>query len=148
VNVDVSVDTVIRRPVDEVAAYVGDPTNAPQWYANISSAVPETEPPLAVGSRITFVAHFLRRRIAYTYEITDLVPGRRLVMRTAEGPFPMDTSYTWQPVDGGTRIVLRNRGTPRGFGALAAPFVSSAVRRATTKDLAALKRILEARETD
>jgi uncharacterized protein YndB with AHSA1/START domain len=144
-RVDVRVETVIRRPVHEVADYAGDPSNAPEWYANISSVVRETDPPLAVGSRIRFVASFLGRRIGYTYEVVDLVPGERLVMRTAEGPFPMETSYTWLPVDGGTRMVLRNRGTPRGFGVIAAPFVSLAVRRATTRDLAAVKRILEAR---
>ncbi|QJY47191.1 SRPBCC family protein [Pseudonocardia broussonetiae] len=142
-GVDVRTETVIRRPVEEVAAFAADPSNAPRWYANISSVEWETAPPAAVGSRIAFVARFLGRRIAYTYEITELVPGERLVMRTAQGPFPMRTTYTWEPVEGGTRMTLRNDGEPGGFGALTAPLLERAMRGANRKDLAALAAILE-----
>jgi uncharacterized protein YndB with AHSA1/START domain len=142
--VDVVSETVINRPVAEVSAYAADPANTPAWYANIESAEWKTDPPLRVGSQVAFVAKFLGRRLAYTYEFTDYVPGERLVMRTAQGPFPMETTYTWTAVgDGATRMALRNRGEPAGFSKLLAPFMSGAVRRATTKDLAALKQILE-----
>ena len=97
-SVDVVTEVVIPRPVAEVAEYAADPTNAPEWYANIASVEWETPPPLAVGSRLAFVARFLGRRLTYTYEISDFIPGERLIMRTARGPFPMETSYTWQPV--------------------------------------------------
>ncbi|MEZ5095463.1 MAG: SRPBCC family protein, partial [Nocardioides sp.] len=98
-GVDVVVETVIDRPLDVVAAYAGDPSHAPAWYANISSVQWRTSPPLGVGSRMDFVARFLGRRIAYTYEVVELVPGRRLVMRTAQGPFPMQTTYEWEPIE-------------------------------------------------
>jgi uncharacterized protein YndB with AHSA1/START domain len=143
VNVDVQVETTIARPPSEVAAYAGDPSNAPQWYVNIKSVQWQTPRPVAVGSRMDFVAQFLGRRIAYTYEVAELVPGERLVMRTSDGPFPMETTYTWAPVDGGTRMTLRNRGNPRGFAHLTAPLMERAMRRATTKDLARLKALLE-----
>jgi hypothetical protein len=143
VNVDVEVETTITRAPSEVAAYAGDPTNAPEWYANIRSVEWQTPPPVAVGSRMDFVAQFLGRRMAYTYEVAELVSGERLVMRTADGPFPMETTYTWQAVPGGTRMTLRNRGNPRGFAQLSAPLMERAMRRATTKDLARLKSILE-----
>ena len=84
--------------------------------------------------------------MAYTYEIVELVPDERFVMRTAEGPFPMETTYTWETTaDGGTRMTLRNRGTPTGVSRLVAPFMARAVRSANRKDLAALKKLLEAR---
>lgn len=147
-SVDVLTETVIDRPTAEVAAFAGDPVNAPRWYVNIKAAGWKTSPPLAVGSRIAFVAQFLGRRMAYTYEVAECVPGERLVMRTAEGPFPMETTYTWQPTaDGGTHMALRNRGTPSGFSKLVAPLMARAMRRANTKDLALLKRLLEARTT-
>ena len=67
-------------------------------------------------------------------------------MNTAEGPFPMETSYTWQDSEGGgTRMTLRNRGEPAGFSRIAAPLMAGAIRRANRKDLARLKRILESR---
>ena len=142
--VDVLTDVVIERPPAEVAAYAGDPSNAPNWYANIESVNWRTEPPVAVGSEVDFVAHFLGRRLAYTYEIVELVPGEKLVMRTAEGPFPMETTYSWEAVGGGrTRMTLRNRGEPTGFSKIAAPVLAAAMRRANTKDLATIKRILE-----
>jgi uncharacterized protein YndB with AHSA1/START domain len=145
-GVDVLIETVIQRPVEVVAAYVGDPSNAPEWYVNIESVVWRTEPPVGVGSRMDFVAHFLGRRLAYTYEVVELVPGRRLVMRTAQGPFPMETSYEWSATDdGATRMTLRNRGEPRGFAGVAAPLMAASMRRANTKDLARLKRLLESR---
>jgi uncharacterized membrane protein len=143
--VDVLTEIVIDRPRAEVASYAGDPNNAPEWYANIKSVEWQTPPPIQIGSRLAFVAHFLGRRLAYTYEITELIPGERLVMRTAEGPFPMETTYTWEPVgERGTRMSLRNRGEPSGFGKLAAPLMASAMRRANRKDLERLKSVLEA----
>ena len=141
--VDVTTWTDIARPRAEVAAFAADPGNAPRWYENIESVHWETEPPVAVGSRMAFVARFLRRRLAYTYQVRELVAGERLVMSTAEGPVPMETTYTWADTDGGTRMTLRNRGEPAGLTKLAAPAVTAAMRRANRKDLAQLKRILE-----
>lgn len=144
--VDVLSETLIDRPRDAVADYAGDPTNAPEWYANISSVDWQTPPPVALGSRMSFVAHFLGRRLAYTYEVVELVPRERLVMRTSEGPFPMETTYTWADEGAdGTRMTLRNRGEPSGFASAGASLMAKAMKRANAKDLARLKQILEAR---
>jgi uncharacterized protein YndB with AHSA1/START domain len=137
-QVDVEVEAVIPFPLEEVSAYAGDPTNAPDWYANIDSVSWRTEPPVRVGSTMDFEARFLGRRLSYTYEVVDLEPGRRLVMRTADGPFPMETTYTWEPAAGGTLMRLRNQGAPTGFATLATPVMAMAMRRAMAKDLARL----------
>ena len=143
-DVDVLTETVIRRPVAEVAAFASDPGNAPEWYVNIESVEWRTPPPIAVGSCMDFVARFLGRRLAYTYEVIELLPSERLVMRTADGPFPMETTYTWEPLDAdATRMTLRNRGRPAGFSTVAGPFLAAAMRRANQKDLAALRTRLE-----
>ena len=143
--VDVVTSVEISRPRAEVAAYAADPSNATAWYRNIESVDWKTSPPLAVGSQIAFVAHFLGRRLEYTYEIAEHVPGERLVMRTSYGPFAMETSYAWaDTAGGGTTMTLRNRGEPAGFSRLYAPMMAAAMRRANRGDLERLKTILEA----
>jgi uncharacterized membrane protein len=143
-KVDVTSRIVIGRPRGEVAAYATDPDNVPCWYANIKSVSWKTEPPVKVGSQIAFEADFLGRRLSYTYEIVELVPAERLVMRTAQGPFPMETTYQWESdADGSTLMSLRNRGEPTGFSRLLAPFMAMAIRGANKKDLSRLKQILE-----
>lgn len=143
-SIDVLTDIEIARPRVEVATYASDPDNAPRWYRNIASVRWESPKPLTVGSRVAFVAQFLGRRLAYTYEVRELVAGGRLVMSTEHGPFPMETTYIWEDApSGGTRMTLRNRGEPAGFSKLTAPFMAVAVRRANRKDLAQLKAILE-----
>ena len=142
---DVVTEIEIGRPRDEVSAFAADPANAPAWYRNIKSVEWETPPPVAVGSRLRFVARFLGRTLEYTYEVHEIEPGSRLVMRTAQGPFPMETTYVWHDAgEGVTRMTLRNRGEPAGFAALSAPFVTLAMRRANEGDLRRLKDLLEA----
>jgi uncharacterized membrane protein len=144
VTVDVISEILIDRPIDAVSRFAADPSNVPSWYVNIKSVECKTPPPLALGSKIAFVAHFLGRRLTYTYEVTEFVPGERLVMRTSEGPFPMETTYEWE-VAGATktRMRLRNRGQPRGFSKLVSPMMEAAMRRANRKDLECLKQLLE-----
>jgi len=96
--VDVHCELTIPRPRDEVAAYAADPDNTTSWYANIKAVEWQRPRPLAVGSRLAFIATFLGRRLSYTYEIREFVPGERLVMSTA-------------------RMTLRDRGQPSGLSA-------------------------------
>ena len=144
--VDVRTEIEIDRPRDEVAEYVSDPDNATEWYRNIRTVTWETPRPLAEGSRVRFQARFLGRDLTYTYEIRELVRGERLVMGTAEGPFAMETTYTFEDVPGrGTRVGLRNRGEPSGFAKILSSVMAKAIRRENTKDLARLKELLERR---
>lgn len=145
-DVDVTVQADIRRPRHDVAAFACDPRNVPRWYANIRTVDLLTGLPLAVGSRMRFVARFLGRTVEYTYEVTALVPDERLTMSTASGPFPMTTTYAFDDLpSGATRMTLRNHGSPAGFQSMAAPVLSRAMERATTKDLRRLTRLLEGR---
>jgi uncharacterized membrane protein len=142
--VDVRTEIEIDRPRDEVAAYASNPDNAMAWYEHIKDVEWSTAKRLQVGSRIVFVARFLGRRVDYVYEVKALEPGERFVMATAEGPFPMETTYAWEDTeDGGTKMFLRNRGHPSGFSRITAPLLVGAMRRANRKDLKRLKAVLE-----
>jgi Polyketide cyclase / dehydrase and lipid transport len=144
VAIDVQTTIEIERPRHEVAAYASDPDNATAWYDNIKAIKWKTPKPVAVGSKVAFVAQFLGRRLTYTYEVREIVPNERFVMSTAEGPFPMETTYTWRDTaSGGTAMELRNRGEPSGFAKVTARVMVAAMRRANDKDLARLKGLLE-----
>jgi Polyketide cyclase / dehydrase and lipid transport len=146
VPVDVVTEIEIGRPREAVAAFATEPGNATAWYKNIKAVEWETRPPLAVGSKFRFRAEFLGRTLEYTYEVRELEPGRRFVMATAAGPFPMETTYAWEDaVDGATKMTLRNRGEPSGFASIAAPVMERAMRRANNGDLERLRTLLEMR---
>jgi len=143
--VDVRTVIEIDCPRDQVSAYAIDPDNAMSWYRNIVEVAWKSPRPVAVGSQVAFVAKFLGRRLSYTYEVTRLTPGEEFVMGTSEGPFPMETTYAWEDTPGGgTKMVLRNRGEPKGFSKVVAPLMSGAMSRANRSDLRRLKGILEA----
>ena len=150
-DVDVTTEITIDRRRSEVAEYACDPDHATEWYANITKVKWKSPKPLAVGTLVEFTAKFLGRRLVYTYEIAELVPGTRFVMRTADGPFPMVTTYEFSEVGAeATRMTLRNAGTPGGFAKIAARGMQRAMRSANEKDLQRLKAVLEAspRTTD
>jgi len=142
--VDVETTIEIARPRAEVAAFAADPDNVHAWYRNITRVEWLTDRPLRVGTRLAFTAEFLGRRMAYTYEVVEHEPGERLVMRTADGPFPMETTYMWvDGPDGSTVMALRNRGEPAGFSAIASPMMAAGIRRNNRGDLQRLKQVLE-----
>jgi hypothetical protein len=142
--VNVTTQIKIAAPVKKVAEYVTNPDNAPLWYINIKSVKWQTPKPLEIGTKILFIAHFLGKILTYTYEFTVIIPGEKVVMRTADGPFPMETTYTWKAIDNNnTLMILRNAGKPNGFSKLMSPFIGLMMKKANRKDLLKLKAILE-----
>ncbi|UII55666.1 SRPBCC family protein [Cytobacillus spongiae] len=142
--VDVQTEIIIKSPISKVSAYASNPDHAPEWYVNIQSAKWRTPKPLMLGSQIEFKAKFLGRELTYVYEIVEYIPDKMLVMKTANGPFPMETTYTWQTIDDKqTRMKLRNKGEPTGFSKVFSPVMATMMKKANMKDLEKIKSILE-----
>jgi hypothetical protein len=142
--VDVKTEIQIACSKNIVSDYATNPDNAPEWYENIESVKWKTPKPLVPGSRVAFVANFLGKKLSYIYEFAEVIRGEKVLMRTSEGPFPMETTYTWEEIDNNTtRMTLRNKGKPGGFSKLFAPFMSIMIKKANQKDLKNLKEILE-----
>ncbi|CAM3632682.1 SRPBCC family protein [Marinicrinis lubricantis] len=142
--VDVQTEMIIGCSREKVAEYTANPDHAPEWYVNIKSVQWETPKPLGIGSKIAFKANFIGRTLEYVYEIMEYQPLEKLVMRTSNGPFPMETTYEWVSISpDSTLMKLRNRGEPSGFSKFLTPFMKVAMRRANVKDLKKVKDILE-----
>jgi hypothetical protein len=142
-TVDVLTSIPINAPLKVVADYACNPDNAPAWYENIKSVEWKTPKPLRIGSEVAFQAKFLGRTLKYTYKIVEYT-DRKWTMKTAEGPFPMETTYTFQPQHADTTVMtLRNNGTPSGFSKLFVPIMRFMMRKANQKDLKKIKFILE-----
>ena len=143
-TVDVITEITINRPLAEVARFASEPDNATKWYENIKAVEWKSPKPLRVGSLIAFRAEFLWKKLEYVYEVAENIENEKFVMRTADGPFPMETTYSWESMgENETRMWLRNRGNPSGFFSLFAPFMSMMMRSENRKDLKRLKSVLE-----
>jgi hypothetical protein len=145
VSIDVPVTALIGRPAAEVAGYAMDPANDTSWIGGIREVRWVTEPPLRVGSRVRRLAGFLGRRVDYVLEVTDLVSGERVAMRSVEAPFPMVVTYTFAAEGAGTRAGVRVQGGSGALFRVAGPLMAWRVRRSLRGDLARLRRLLEAR---
>jgi hypothetical protein len=144
VELDVATEIEIAVARERVAAFAADPGNATRWRETFKQAQAEHAGPPAVGSRIVFVSKVLASEVTYTYEVVEHEPGERLVMRTEDGPFAVQTTYAWADADGGgTRMTLRSSGEPARSTKLATRLMAKAMGRADAKDLARLKALLE-----
>nr|WP_309100613.1 SRPBCC family protein [Fredinandcohnia onubensis] len=142
--VNVVTEITINCPISKVSEYATNPDHAPEWYVNIKSVEWKTPKPLRLGSQIAFKASFLGRELAYVYEIVEFIPQKKFAMKTANGPFPMETVYTWQAIDENhTRMILQNKGNPKGFNKIMSLFMPVMMRRANIKDLKKIKANLE-----
>lgn len=134
----------IERPAKDVFAYASDPANMSRWQGEVLEAEPLSEGPLRVGSRVRGVGSFLGRRIETTVEITAFEPDQTFRFTSVAGPIKSDNSFTFESVDGGTRVTESAKSELAGLFGLADPLLSRALGRQFRTNLANLKDLMEA----
>jgi uncharacterized membrane protein len=142
VSIDVVAEVRVERPRHEVAAYMMDPVNDPDWIGGLRDARLLGAPPVVEGSRVARVASFLGRKVEYVNEITRLDPGRVLEMRSVKAPFPMEITYSFEEAPGGTLVRNHVRGGG-GLLSLGSPLFAPLVKRNVQRDLERLRDRLE-----
>jgi uncharacterized membrane protein len=141
-SIDVTAEVHVRRPRDEVAAYMTDPANDAEWIGGLREARVVGGGPVTEGARVARVASFMGRKVEYVNEITALEPGRMLDMRSVKAPFPMHITYTFEDRDGATLVRNHVRGGG-GLFSLGSPLFAPMVRRNVQRDLERLRDVLE-----
>ena len=143
-SVDVTVETRVERPRDEVAGFAMDPANDTRWITALDSSRTLTEGELGVGTRVERVASFLGKRMDYVNEIVEYEPPARLAMRSVKAPFPLTVEYEFDDAgETATLARIHTAGEGGGFYSLTAPVLARMVRRGVERDLAELKRLME-----
>ncbi len=97
-----------------------------------------------MGTRIRAVGKMLGRRMDSVAEVTALEPEARFAFKVASGPFTSRNSYTFESLDGGTKVTDAVEIELGGVLGLADPLMGRMMRRQFEADLAALKAGLEA----
>lgn len=138
----------IDRPANDVFAYAADPATMPRWQGEVLEAEPLSEGPLRVGSRVRGVGSFLGRRIETTIEITAFEPGRRFTFTSVAGPVKSTNSFTFEPVDRGTKVTETVESELAGLFGLADPLLGRVLSRQFQTNLANLKDLVEAGTDD
>ena len=134
---------VIRRPVAEVFAVVADVETWPRWNATAREAHKTSPGPMGVGTRFRLAGHLFGRAVQMDHEVTAYEPPRMFAATTLSGPFRATGTYTFEPLDGDTRLNLVMEGEPGGVMKLAAAALGPAIKRQVETQQAHLKELLE-----
>lgn len=136
----------INRPVEDVFAFVTKVENLPKWAGPVTEARQTSEGPVSVGTTQIQVAQFLGRRAESSQEVTEYELNKKFSSKTTSGPLPIEVHYTFEPVDGGTRLQLEGNVEAGGFFRLAESVVGRMLQRQTDADAQTLKELLEAQD--
>ncbi len=133
----------INRPIDDVFAYMNDPTNAPEWNSLVEASK-SSETPVRRGTTISSRLRFLGRKIESTAEIVEHVPNKKIVQRS-EKPFPVTVTSMFEGTGKGTKVTGTFEGEPGGFFKLGEPIVARIAKKQFQAQFDPLKELLEAR---
>ncbi len=134
---------IIRRPIEEVFAYVTDLTHSAAWQAQLLEARKLTDGPVGVGTRYVFVRQFMGRKMEAANEFVAYEPNRKVQFRFASGPMQGQGTYLFEATPDGTKVTSIVEMQPGGLSRLATPLIAASLRREIAAGLPVLKELLE-----
>ncbi len=141
INVEESI--IINRSIEEVFAYVADPTNALQWQDGLLEVRRTTDGPLGIGTKYTVVRKFLGRRVETTAEYIKYEPSKQIAFNGESGPSRFEVSYLTESTPEGTKLTHQMQMEQGGLFGLAEPLFAGSLNRAFAANLHNLKALLE-----
>jgi hypothetical protein len=146
-NTMISVDltTHIYRPLQQVFTFVATPENDFQWQYETLASTQVSTGEIGVGTFFHTVGHFMGRRIETVYQVTEFDPNKRYGFKSHSGPVDSHTLYTFEMMDGGTKIILSTATNPRDLFTMNPSIVEKKFKKQHKENFAILKNILEAR---
>jgi uncharacterized membrane protein len=139
---------VIIRPPGEVFDFLMLAQNLPRWDSSMLECAQVGDGPVTVGTRYRGASKILGRRIEWTTEVVELVPGVRAASRSVEGPLTFTVSYEVSASRVGTTLRYRlaaESGLDGAFGRAMEPIVERAQTKVVRANLSTLAGLLEQR---
>jgi uncharacterized membrane protein len=134
----------IKRPVDQVFAYVTDMKNLSNWVPEMQEIQHTSPGPMGIGTTMKGVYKMMGQRMAWTAKVTDYEPNKKWGESISSGSMLSEELLTFDPVAGGTKFTLVYDMKVGGFLKLLEPLMASTMRQQTKANLARLKDLLQA----
>ena len=132
----------LKRPVEQVFAFLADYQNLRTWQSDLIENEKLTEGPWRVGTRFREVRRTGPGKSEIQGEITDFEQNKRFSTRTTTKP-EVTVSYSLEGENGGTRLNYKFVMLTSGMMRLVEPLMAGAIKKGTEHDFQKLKEILE-----
>jgi uncharacterized protein YndB with AHSA1/START domain len=134
----------IEHPIEEVFAFVSDPTNFPRWNSAVRAVEKSSAGGNGVGSTYVMERELPSGRAVNDLEIVACERPRAFGVRTTSGPTPFVYRYRFSSKNGETLVQLQAEVELPGVAALVPQLARRAVRSGVDDNFATLKEILGA----
>ena len=136
-------EITIRRPVEQVFAFVSDPQNYAKWMGGVTG-VQSGNGSLQRGSLVQMEGRFGMWNLDAPMEITEYQPPRTFGMKGTVGPLLFDGKWEFQSINGAeTHLMVSGTFGMSGLWRLAEPLFAGDVRNGEAKELENIKQQLE-----
>jgi uncharacterized membrane protein len=134
----------IKRPIDQVFAYVTDMDNLSKWVPAMEEVQHTSPGQMGVGTTLKGVYKIMGQRMAWTSKVTEYEPNKKWGESISSGSMLSEELLIFEPISAGTKFTLLYEMKVGGFLKLFAPLMASSMRKQTKANLAKLKKNLEA----